>query len=68
MFFGTYTAPLFALTTKIVLAQTSAVTIAHDTVEVDLLFPLNTTYAPSDFVPIVFAVQNSRAAEPLALY
>lgn len=68
MFFGTYTAPLFALATTIVLAQTSAVTIAHDTVEVDLLFPLNTTYAPSNFIPIVFAVQNSRAAEPLSLY
>lgn len=68
MSFGTYAAPLFALATTIVLAQTSAVTIAHDTVELDLLFPLNTTYAPSDFIPIVFAVQNSRAAEPLSLY
>lgn len=67
MFFGTYAGPLLALVAAIVPAQASAVTAAQNTVEVDLIFPLNSTYAPSDFIPIVFAVQNSRAAL-LSLY
>lgn len=35
------------------------------TVEVDLIFPRNTTYAPSVLMPIVFAIQNSQLAAPL---
>ncbi|KAJ4854214.1 uncharacterized protein T069G_11193 [Trichoderma breve] len=35
------------------------------TLEVDLLFPRNETYAPSWLMPVVFAVQNSSLAVPL---
>lgn len=34
-------------------------------VQVDLLFPLNDTYAPAPWFPIVFAIQNLDAAGPL---
>lgn len=37
------------------------------TVEVDLIFPRNDTYAPSAMTPIVFAIQNSQLAPPLNL-
>jgi hypothetical protein len=35
------------------------------TVEVDLIFPRNNTYAPTPLMPIVFAIQNSHIAKPL---
>ena len=35
------------------------------TVEVDLIFPRNETYAPSDIFPLVFAFQNSALAPSL---
>ncbi|KAH0596393.1 hypothetical protein MHUMG1_05509 [Metarhizium humberi] len=38
-----------------------------ETVEVDLVFPRNDTYAPSPFIPIVFAIQNYHASRPLSL-
>jgi hypothetical protein len=38
------------------------------TVEVDLIFPRNDTYAPTAHMPIVFAIQNSRYAAPLDLH
>ncbi|KAF3063090.1 hypothetical protein CFAM422_010430 [Trichoderma lentiforme] len=37
------------------------------TLEVDLLFPRNETYAPSWLMPVVFAVQNSSLAVPLGV-
>lgn len=36
--------------------------------EVDLLFPRNETYAPQALMPIVFALQNSTLAGPLAAF
>ncbi|OAQ63718.2 chitinase [Pochonia chlamydosporia 170] len=39
-----------------------------DTVEVDLVFPHNDTYAPAPIIPIVFAVQNFHVSQPLHLY
>ncbi|OAA36492.1 chitinase [Metarhizium rileyi] len=38
-----------------------------ETVEVDLVFPHNETYAPAAFIPIVFAVQNFHASHALNL-
>ncbi|PWY81536.1 hypothetical protein BO94DRAFT_557985 [Aspergillus sclerotioniger CBS 115572] len=38
-----------------------------DTVEVDLIFPHNESYAPADWFPIVFVVQNTQSAELLNL-
>lgn len=35
------------------------------TVEVDLIFPRNDTYAPGPFMPVVFAVQNAAMAASL---
>lgn len=35
--------------------------------EVDLLFPKNDTYAPTVLMPMVFAIQNAPAADPLSL-
>lgn len=35
------------------------------TMEVDLVFPRNDTYAPSPHMPIVFAIQNAELAAPL---
>ncbi|KAK3934191.1 hypothetical protein QBC46DRAFT_428586, partial [Diplogelasinospora grovesii] len=35
------------------------------TVEVDVIFPQNDTYAPSPLMPIVFAIQNAHLAGPL---
>lgn len=32
-------------------------------VEVDLIFPRNDTYAPAQLIPIVFAIQNTKAAK-----
>ncbi|KAK2875575.1 hypothetical protein FQN49_001599 [Arthroderma sp. PD_2] len=37
------------------------------TVEVDMIFPRNETYAPPQFMPFVFAVQNFHVAKPLFL-
>ncbi|RAH40950.1 uncharacterized protein BO95DRAFT_436258 [Aspergillus brunneoviolaceus CBS 621.78] len=42
------------------------VAIAH-AVEVGLIFPLNETYSPADWLPIVFAVQSPQDAELLNL-
>ena len=36
-------------------------------VEVDLIFPRNDTYSPTAYMPIVFAIQNSRYAASLDL-
>lgn len=38
------------------------------TVEIDLVFPRNDTYAPVPLIPIVFAVQNSRFASLIQPY
>lgn len=38
-----------------------------ETVEVDLIFPRNDTYAPSPLLPLVIAIQNSHAAAALSL-
>ncbi|EFZ03084.1 hypothetical protein X797_005831 [Metarhizium robertsii] len=38
-----------------------------ETVEVDLVFPHNDTYAPAALMPLVFAVQNFPASRPLFL-
>jgi hypothetical protein len=38
---------------------------ASDILEVDLLFPRNETYAPTDRFPVVFAFQNSKLARYL---
>lgn len=46
------------------LVEAEAVTFPA-TVEIDLIFPHNDTYAPSPLMPIVFAFQNSRLAAPL---
>jgi hypothetical protein len=37
------------------------------TVELDLVFPRNETYAPVGLMPITFALQNPQAAVPLHL-
>ncbi|KAI6090037.1 hypothetical protein F4821DRAFT_230487 [Hypoxylon rubiginosum] len=37
------------------------------TVDVELIFPRNDTYAPANIVPIVFAIRNSQLAAPLDL-
>ncbi|KIM97153.1 hypothetical protein OIDMADRAFT_147705 [Oidiodendron maius Zn] len=37
------------------------------TVEFDVVFPLNDTYAPAALFPIVFAIQNPQASVPLTL-
>ncbi|ROW04030.1 hypothetical protein VSDG_00884 [Cytospora chrysosperma] len=37
------------------------------TVELDLVFPRDNTYAPTELMPLVFAVQNSQAASSLGL-
>ncbi|RMJ22163.1 hypothetical protein PHISP_06970 [Aspergillus sp. HF37] len=41
--------------------------VPPQTVEVDLIFPRNETYALSPLMPVVFAVQNPFYAEPLDL-
>lgn len=38
------------------------------TLEVDLIFPRNDSYAPTAHMPVVFAIQNSRYAAPLNIY
>lgn len=43
-------------------------TIFPATVEVDLVFPRNDTYAPAPLFPIVFAIQNAQAAAGLSFY
>ncbi|KAH8680611.1 hypothetical protein BX600DRAFT_504378 [Xylariales sp. PMI_506] len=35
-------------------------------VEFDVVFPRNSSYAPSELIPIVFAIQNPQAADSLA--
>ncbi|EGE06693.1 chitinase [Trichophyton equinum CBS 127.97] len=40
---------------------------SSQTVEVDLIFPCNKTYAPTSLMPMVFAVQNFRVAKSLLL-
>jgi hypothetical protein len=37
------------------------------TVEFDVVFPRNDTYAPAELMPVVFAIQNPQAAVPLTL-
>ncbi|EEQ31826.1 hypothetical protein McanMca71_007698 [Microsporum canis] len=37
-------------------------------VEVDMIFPRNETYAPTQLMPFVFAIQNFRVAKPLYLH
>jgi hypothetical protein len=37
------------------------------TVEFDVIFPRNDTYAPVELMPVVFAIQNPQAAVPLTL-
>lgn len=46
-------------------AQQASATIFPSTVEVDLIFPHNDTYAPSTIFPIVFAFQNAALAPTL---
>ncbi|KIM97152.1 hypothetical protein OIDMADRAFT_32182 [Oidiodendron maius Zn] len=51
----------------LLLACGSAAQTYPATVEFDVVFPLNDTYAPVPFFPIVFAIQNPQAAVPLLL-
>jgi hypothetical protein len=37
------------------------------TVEFDVVFPRNDTYAPVHYLPVIFAIQNPQAAVPLTL-
>ncbi len=49
------------------LACLGAVVNAAGVVEIDVIFPRNETYAPSDRFPVVFAVQNAALAKHLRL-
>lgn len=62
--------PAFAtlLALLLVLAQNSSAQTYPAIVGLDVVFPRNDTYSPVPLMPIVFAVQNSPAAVPLALY
>ena len=51
----------------LLLACSSATQTYPATVEFDVVFPLNDTYAPVALFPIVFAIQNPQAAVPLLL-
>ncbi|KAL2829527.1 hypothetical protein BDW59DRAFT_178476 [Aspergillus cavernicola] len=46
-------------------ASMGAIVHATNVVEVDLVFPRNETYAPTEWFPVVFAVQNVESAELL---
>lgn len=49
------------------LACFGAVVNAAGVVEIDLVFPRNETYAPTDLFPVVWAVQNAKMAKNLAI-
>ncbi|THC87758.1 hypothetical protein EYZ11_012793 [Aspergillus tanneri] len=42
-----------------------AIVGASGVLEVDLVFPRNETYAPTDYFPVVFALQNAERARYL---
>ena len=48
--------------------QTCLFAVQAAVVEVDLIFPRNDTYAPGQYMPVVFAIQNSAIATPLDIY
>ncbi|KAL4935174.1 hypothetical protein BDV06DRAFT_207505 [Aspergillus oleicola] len=50
---------------SILLLAFSALTSAAGVLEVDLVFPQNTTYAPTEEIPFVFAIQNAQLARYL---
>ncbi|ROW06502.1 hypothetical protein VMCG_04276 [Cytospora schulzeri] len=45
----------------------AAQTTYPTTVELDLVFPRDNTYAPGELMPLVFAIQNAQAASALGL-
>jgi len=49
----------------IMLAKEAMTQVYPGTVEFDVVFPRNDTYAPVDLMPIIFAIQNPKAVEPL---
>ena len=67
---SSYSCQLFRLVWSllVLLSCCSTAQVAFPTtVEVDLIFPRNDTYAPTALMPIVFAIQNSQLAAPLDL-
>jgi hypothetical protein len=62
-----YTTALWALSWALSRLAAAQETVAYPaTVEFDIVFPSNKTYAPAPVFPIVFAVQNLAAAAPAA--
>lgn len=52
----------FSLLTGVA-AGLGAIVSASGVLEVDLVFPHNDTYAPTEWFPIVFAFQNAELAQ-----
>lgn len=58
---------LISLIFLLALTCSSAAQMYPATVEFDVVFPRNDTYAPVELMPVVFAIQNPQAALPLTL-
>jgi len=58
-------ASALAISVRIAAAQSQTPVTFPTTVEVDLVFPRNDSFAPGQYLPIVFAIQNARAAPGL---
>jgi hypothetical protein len=53
---------LFCILLAQVFFATTEATTLNSTIEIDLVFPLNQTYAPINPFPVIFIIQNAAAA------